>query len=1388
MAVGGTTLNAPNGSYLSETAWSGSGGGISNRFAQPTYQQGLAVHSGNNVVDHGGMRVTPDVSFNADPASGVAIYDSFAHGTSAPWVQVGGTSLAATAWSAIFAIANEIRADHGLPSLDGTTAALATLYGCDSVHDITAGNNGYTAAAGYDLTTGIGTPMADTLVRDIAGVDFVVRQTTPSRKSTIAAPTSTFTSTFSFPVDPATLQPSDLIVNGAQANSVTLSSDGMTATFTFVVSPITAEGTQTISIPAGAVAKLSNPLVGNRSFGVTFQYDSEPLKVLSTSPAPGGTFILPGPLTYDVTFNEPLSPSSVATTCLNLSGIDGATVTGATLLSDNRTIRFTINGVPSEGTLTASILAGLVTDQYGNPGAPFSATYASDNSTVEFPGSLTAVTHLGSLIYQTDAISGTLTVGDEGDAFTLAVDPRQTVTVLITPLDPGLQPELQVFDLSNALLGAATASAPGRNALVQTVPTNNGVVFRFVVKSAAQTSGRYTIQVTLNSALESESNLAGVDNDSLATAQPIDASLIELASSSAARRGAVLGSNVVMATETLALANFETGETGYIVDNGIRGTGDNAGLWHVCTRRGNEAGHSALGSFYYGSETAGNYDMGAATAGSITSPSVALPAGSPITLTFNYILQTESETAWDTARVLVSKDGFATFTTIATRSTNLPNVSEWTKFTADLSSFAGTTVQIRFVFDTVDGVLNAYEGWYVDDVDVATSGQWNDYYSVMLTAGNLVTLGLENQSGAGNTLSLITPTGDVLATAITGPSNIDQVIKNVSIPATGQYYIRVAGKPVATYSVTVAIDATLDMEPNDNLAGAQRLSFPASREMVVLGHLASTATIDYYTIQVAAGQTLTLITDTTGGGSGQFENTLNPKIDIYSSGGSQLMANANGAPDGRNAKLMRYFPTAGSYTVRLMSEANSGEYTLRAILSNAVYPDLTVKSSHVGSFRRGDMADKYSLTVTNSGTGPTSGTVTVTDTLPNGLTAVAFSGDGWTTDLATLTATRSDPLPAGASYPPLTLTVSVAETTAEGVNNSVTVSGGGNLNTLNDTGYDATEIKIALPRVTATTPMLTSGKIPIGTSTLVVTFNQAVVGAANPSNYELRSPGADHLLGTSDDVILPLSASYSGTAATLSFAALPADTYRLTVRDTITDSAGAKLDGNKDGIAGGDWSADVVAVVGVSESDLFAVTSYNASSSQWDVASGDFNGDGYLDFVATVMDGSVAVYLGDGSGGFGQRITTSLDISFATGIACADFNRDGKLDVAVADQSTGRVLIALGNGLGSFSSATTLATGATNVWDVDVADFNSDGNMDLVATNLSGSSVSVFSGNGGGGFSSPVQFSSGGSNPYGLTVADLNADGHADLVVSNAIGSLGILLGDGAARSRLSHQ
>jgi hypothetical protein len=179
VAVGGTSLvlNSDN-TYHSESGWGysasdlggefiGSGGGLSRYSMEPAYQ--LSVQST-------GHRSTPDVSFVADPSTGTWIADPYNRSAEDPWEIIGGTSLSAPCWSALFLLANQGRTEAGRPTLGsvGPTEAQRALYtaSVNDFNDISTGtNDGYTAGVAYDLVTGLGTPIAGLLIPDLVSYD-----------------------------------------------------------------------------------------------------------------------------------------------------------------------------------------------------------------------------------------------------------------------------------------------------------------------------------------------------------------------------------------------------------------------------------------------------------------------------------------------------------------------------------------------------------------------------------------------------------------------------------------------------------------------------------------------------------------------------------------------------------------------------------------------------------------------------------------------------------------------------------------------------------------------------------------------------------------------------------------------------------------------------------------------------------------------------------------------------------------------------------------------------------------------------------------------------------------------------------------------------------------
>jgi hypothetical protein len=248
ISVGGTTLSTDsNGDPVGETAWSGSGGGVSVLETQADAQR-VAVGSYPGRAD-------PDVSFDADPNSGVNICDSFDFSAATPFAVFGGTSFSSPAWAAIFAITNQGRVAAGRPELDGQFQTIPDLYSdytngsySSVFKDIIGGNTGfYSATKGYDLTTGLGSPNVKALVLNL--VANTVQSTPPTIGSFVVLPPK------ESPGASVTLTASDVTDTAGDVTGVNFYSVNGTASTLLGAGTVDASGHWTLSIStAGLVA------------------------------------------------------------------------------------------------------------------------------------------------------------------------------------------------------------------------------------------------------------------------------------------------------------------------------------------------------------------------------------------------------------------------------------------------------------------------------------------------------------------------------------------------------------------------------------------------------------------------------------------------------------------------------------------------------------------------------------------------------------------------------------------------------------------------------------------------------------------------------------------------------------------------------------------------------------------------------------------------------------------------------------------------------------------------------------------------------------------------------------------------------------------------------
>ncbi|WP_168219081.1 cadherin domain-containing protein [Limnoglobus roseus] len=327
-----------------------------------------------------------------------------------------------------------------------------------------------------------------------------------------------------------------------------------------------------------------------------------------------------------------------------------------------------------------------------------------------------------------------------------------------------------------------------------------------------------------------------------------------------------------------------------------------------------------------------------------------------------------------------------------------------------------------------------------------------------------------------------------------------------------------------------------------------------------------------------------------------------------------------------------------------------------------------------------------------------------------------------------------------------------------------------------------------------------NGIVPPRTAFFNISFSKPVLGASSTSNYELRRAGADGLLGTADDIVVPVGPySYppsTGPTTSLAQIYLPTtplsgDVYRLTVKDAITDAAGNALDGARTGDPGSDFVYDFV---------VTATAATNFKGTQPVPPSGfvghptysiavDLNNDGYDDVVSLVSSNlntpsgyliSLCVSMNN-FGDLAHVVIFDTGYYNSNNLAVGDFDGDGKIDLGVFDGNG--ILIFHGTGTGSFSGTTeTPLPGLGYVYSLAVGDLNNDGLLDLAFTGFDSSNYSVINTwiNAGQNHFVHELTHSVGDHFTRISLVDYNRDGKLDLIDFHpGLGSIEVLYGTG---------
>lgn len=293
------------------------------------------------------------------------------------------------------------------------------------------------------------------------------------------------------------------------------------------------------------------------------------------------------------------------------------------------------------------------------------------------------------------------------------------------------------------------------------------------------------------------------------------------------------------------------------------------------------------------------------------------------------------------------------------------------------------------------------------------------------------------------------------------------------------------------------------------------------------------------------------------------------------------------------------------------------------------------------------------------------------------------------------------------------------------------------------------------------------------------------------------------------------------------------ETYTVGIQPIYAATASFRNNGILDLVVGDSLSQNVYVMLGNGDGTFRAPVAYHSGGEPYQVATGDFNEDGKIDIISVARTGTctcMEVLPGNGDGTFALPIETRVPYGGGgPGLAVADFNGDGKLDVALPGEFNHffGTAIMLGNGDGTFrgdgyysysepqfaATADLLGDGIVDVVTADdeggniglligygdgmfqrpvtyetwfptwvaVGDFNGDGRPDLVAANagspqsFTSSTVTIFSNNGDGTFQTGASYQAGKSLNY-VVVGDFNGDGQPDLVAIDDLGGAAITL------------
>lgn len=704
----------------------------------------------------------------------------------------------------------------------------------------------------------------------------LVVDTDPDSGAKVAEFPLTYTLTLSEELDPASVQPSDLLFGGLPATAVT-AVDGRTYEFTVDATADIGTAIYLIELAAGAVTDLQGQ--GNLAFATTLELDVTAPRIVSTRwnglPLKASRLYNEGSLTFEATFSEDLYQQGTPGVGFYTPGTDDVvlldilsqqTIFPATVTYDPATdklLAFFTNVPEGDYTLTVRGADGAIEDLVGNDldgeafgpaldgtltgngvaGGNYSVDISVDRTTTGALQPFVALEPLGGLIAASLNNVGLINGAGDQDVIEFVIEGGQTLSAVVTPADPNVRLSVQLVGVT----GVVTAASPGAPVALPLTAVPAAALYELRISGDARSA--FSLDVIVNAAVEPGDEAGPV---------AMDGSFVSLGSGRYAAIGRSTASPA--AGDLIVNGSFETGNfngwTTTVTASPfapwtVSGAGVGSGVsYGMSATQPQDGGWVAWNGFD------GSGPMEYTMFQDVTLPSTGglllswkdrlqwnYTLGNPATLPRLYSVEVRDPS---TNALLSTLYSFST----DVEAVNPTGNTGWQSHSASLSPYAGQTVRLVFR-EQIPQVSTGPAQFEIDAISLpnpGVGGPDTDEYTVDLTgkAGQRIDVVLTGLGGAdfsGELLELLDDVGNVLAvgsadplSAGFNPANFDVGLLNFTVPDVGSnvYTLRVYSTVPGEYSLVVTEDLVFDVEAESGPAPVRSLDTVGA----ALGHLA----------------------------------------------------------------------------------------------------------------------------------------------------------------------------------------------------------------------------------------------------------------------------------------------------------------------------------------------------------------------------------------------------------------------------------------------------------------------------------------------------------------------------------------------------------------------